>query len=151
MKLKRATLAYLLALSVLFNLGAVLATAYQVHRQSAAAPADIAGHLQLDPEQARRWKELEAPFTAELDAQWQEIGQRREALIQAIFAAQPDLQAIEANRAAIAQLQARQQRRVIEQLLRERELLRPQQRDVLVKLLLQQSQPAVDERALHGE
>lgn len=149
--MKRGTLAYLLALSVLFNLGAVLATAYQVHRHASAGPADIASQLQLDPDQARRWKELEAPFTAELDAEWQEIGRRREALIHAIFAAQPDPQAIEANRAAIAELQARQQRRVIEQLLRERELLQPQQREALVGLLLQQPQPAVDERNLHGE
>lgn len=141
----------LLVLSVLFNVGAVIATAYRIHRNALAEPADIARHLQLDAQQTRRWKELEAPFMAGLDAEWAEIGQRREALIRAIFAAQPDPQAIEANRAAIARLQTRQQRRVIEQLLKERELLAPQQREQLVELLLQQRQPGADARNLHGE
>jgi len=149
--MKRGTLVYLLVLSVLFNVGAVVATAYQVHRNTGAEQVDIARKLQLDPQQAGRWKALEAGFLVDLDAEWLEIGRRREALIRAIFAAQPDPQAIEAHRAAIAELQIRQQRRVIEQLLRERELLRPQQREQLVELLLHQRQPTVDARQLHGE
>lgn len=149
--MKRATLVYLLVLSMLFNVGAVVATAYQVHRNSGAGPVDIARKLQLDGEQTGRWKALETRFVAELDAEWLEIGRRRESLVRAIFAAQPDPQAIEAHRAAIAELQIRQQRRVIEQLLRERELLRPQQREQLVELLLHQRQPTVDARQLHGE
>lgn len=149
--MKRETLAYLLALSVLFNVGAVVATAYQVHRSTRADPADVAGQLQLDVQQARRWRELETSFVAELDAEWLEIGRRRESLIRAIFATQPDPEAIERSRAAIAELQTRQQRRVIEQLLQERELLTQPQRQKLVDVLLRQRQPAVDERQLHGQ
>jgi uncharacterized membrane protein YebE (DUF533 family) len=147
--MRRGTLVYLLALSVLFNVGAVIATAYQVHRNTRAEPVNIAQSLQLDPEQARRWNEMETSFVAELDAEWLEIGRLRESLIRAIFAAQPDPHVIEVHRAAIAELQGRQQRRVIEQLLRERELLRPQQRQELIKLLLQHRQPTVEERQLH--
>lgn len=149
--MKRETLSYLLALSVLFNVGAVVATIYQVQRNAPGESTDIARQLQLDEQQKRRWTKLETPFVADLDAGWLEIGWRRELLIHAIFADPPDPQAIEARRVAIAELQTRQQRRVIEQLLRERELLRPQQRAELVKLLLQQRLPAVDERHLHGE
>lgn len=147
--MKRETLSYLLALSVLFNVGAVVATLYRVQRGGESA--DIVRQLSLDEEQKRRWKELETPFVADLDAEWLEIGRRRESLIHAIFADRPDPQTIESNRTVIAELQTRQQRRVIEQLLKERELLKPQQREDLVRLLLNQRQPAMDERHLHGE
>ena len=50
----------------------------------------------------------------------------------------PDPAAIERERETIFSLQERQQRSVIEQLLRERELLRPDQRAALARLLLAQ-------------
>jgi len=148
--MRRETLGYLLALSVLFNLGAVVATAWQVHRGSGEEPAEIPQVLRLDVAQSQRWKELERSFVAELDAQWREIGREREALIRQVFAATPDARAVEASRARIAALQADQQRRVIEQLLREKELLTPGQREELMKLLLRQRVPTADERRLHG-
>ena len=45
---------------------------------------------------------------------------------------------IDAERASIARLQDEQQKRVIQQLLRERELLTPPQRALLAQLLLDQ-------------
>lgn len=148
--MRRETLGYLLALSVLFNLGALAAAGYQSLR-SEQQTTDIPKVLALDAGQARRWKELDAAFVSELDSGWREIGHQRETLIRAVFADQPDPNAIEATRARIAELQANQQRRVIAQLLQEKQLLAPAQREALMKLLLRQRPPTPDERQLHGD
>lgn len=148
--MRRETLGYLLALSVLFNLGAVAAAAYQAYRGAAGETVDIPRVLRLDAPQEQRWKQLELSFVADLDAHWREIGREREALIRQVFAPAPDARAIEARRSRIAALQSEQQRRVIEQLLREKELLTPAQREDLMALLLKQPAPAQRERQLHG-
>ncbi|MNC97316.1 hypothetical protein D3C83_149360 [compost metagenome] len=55
-----------------------------------------------------------------------------------IFSAQPDAALVERERAAIFALQEAQQRSVIAQLLKEREMLNPEQRAALAGLLLKQ-------------
>jgi hypothetical protein len=67
-----------------------------------------------------------------------EIQVHRERLVREIFAAQPDASVVERERAAIFRLQQVQQRSVIEQLLKEREMLNAKQRLALADLLLRQ-------------
>lgn len=147
--MQRSRLAYLLILSVLVNLG-VLGAAVFHWRSGAAEGAAVARYLELDADQQRRWDLLERPFVAQLDAGWREVAQHRERLIREVFGDAPDATQIEAERARIAELQAVQQKRVLAQFLREREILTPQQREKLVKLLLREAQPAPRERELHG-
>jgi uncharacterized membrane protein YebE (DUF533 family) len=59
-------------------------------------------------------------------------------MIGAIFAETPDQALVDAERTAIARLQEEQQKLVIAQLLLERELLQPVQRERLARLLLTQ-------------
>lgn len=147
--MQRSRLAYLLILSLLVNLG-VLGAAVFHWRSGAAQGVDVARHLELDADQQRRWDLLERPFVAELDAGWREVARHRERLIREMFGDTPDAARIEAERARIAELQAVQQKRVLAQFLREREILTAQQRRRLVELLLRQAQPAPRERQLHG-
>ncbi|NKE68495.1 periplasmic heavy metal sensor [Ramlibacter sp. RBP-2] len=147
--MQRSRLIYLLTLSVLVNLG-VLGAAVFHWRSGGAQAVDVAAYLQLDADQQRRWERLERPFVAELDAGWREVASHRERLIREMFGDSPDAARIEAERAKIAQLQALQQKRVLAQFLREREILTAQQREKLVQLLLRERQPAQRERELHG-
>ncbi|MEJ8836914.1 periplasmic heavy metal sensor [Ramlibacter sp. AN1133] len=147
--MQRSRLTYLLVLSVLVNFGVLGAAAYQA-RDRAAASVDLASQLQLDAAQRQRWHEIEAPFLAELETGWREVARHREVLIRQIFSQQPDPRRIEEERARIAQLQAVQQRRVIAQLERERQLLDARQRQRLLELLLREPPPTSPERELHG-
>ena len=147
--MQRSRLAYLLILSLLVNLG-VLGAAVFHWRSGAAEGVDVARHLDLDADQQRRWDQLERPFVAELDAGWREVARHRERLIREMFGDAPDATRIEAERARIAELQAVQQKRVLAQFMREREILTAQQREKLVQLLLRERQPAQRELELHG-
>ncbi len=136
--MKPHMLRILLTCSLLVNVGVLGAAAYR-----ALAPAAFEGlprHLGLDETQTRRWQEAEQGFLAELGLGTKAILAHRERMIRAIFADPPDLARIDAERAAIAALQDAQQKRVIAQLLRERELLDGAQRERLAALLL--AQPA---------
>jgi len=129
-----------LALSVLVNLGVLGAVAYRA-TVSATAPAageQLPRHLQLSAEQLQRWHESEAPFLRQLGSGADRIRGHRDRMIHAIFADAPDQALIDAERTAIARLQDEQQKLVIAQLLRERELLQPAQRERLARLLLAQ-------------
>lgn len=143
-------LIYLLALSLLLNAGVLGAAAYQA-RERASRHVDLPQYLQLDEGQRQRWSDIEKPFLAELEDGWREVGRQRELLIREIFAEQPDGARIEQQRVRIAQLQALQQRRVIAQLERERTLLRPEQRALLMRLLLDEPRPTSPERELHRD
>lgn len=128
-----------LVLSLLINLGVLGAIAYR----SAVPPAASAGenlprHLQLSAEQLQRWHESEIGFLRQLGAGAEEIRVHRDRMIHAIFAETPDPALIDRERTAIARLQDQQQKLVIGQLLRERELLQPAQRERLAQLLLAQ-------------
>ena len=135
-------LRFALALSLLANLGVLGAAGWRAWQASEAESssgfAGLVRHLGLDQAQQRRWQEAETGFLDQFRAASREIHARRDRLIDAIFAPTPDAQAIESERAAIARLQDEQQKLVIEQLLRERELLDARQRERLRNLLLQQ-------------
>lgn len=146
--MRRDTMGYLLAISLLFNLGAIGAGAWQAWHRT--GEHSIASSLKLDAQQRERWAALEQPFVTQLDADWRAIAREREVLVREVFAATPDPARIEAARSRIAELQAGQQRRVIAQLLRERELLTAPQRAQLAELLLRERQAAPRERQLHG-
>lgn len=134
----------LLAASLLVNVGVLAAVLL------ARAPGDGAGeraffgmdhdrvatHLHLDAGQRARWKAMEAGFVDELNRLAQRIAEHRTRMVHAILAEQPDADAIERERAAIFALQEAQQRAVIAQLLREREMLSAGQRAALAELLL---------------
>lgn len=129
-----------LALSVLINLGVLGAIAYRSLLAPAAAPAgeSLPRHLQLSMAQRHQWHESEAGFLKQLGAGAEQIRGHRDRMIAAIFSATPDPALIDAERMAIARLQEQQQKLVIDQLLRERELLEPAQREKLARLLLTQ-------------
>lgn len=138
--MKPTPLRLALALSLLLNLGVFGAVAYRALAPAAAPPAGEAlpRHLQLSARQQQQWHLAEAAFLQQLGAGATDIRVHRERLIRAIFAATTDLAAIDAERTAIARLQDAQQKLVIQQLLHERELLTPPQRERLAQLLLAQ-------------
>lgn len=128
-----------LVLSLLINLGVVSAVAYRAIAPSAPPPGEsLPRHLQLSAEQLRRWHESEAGFLKQIGTGANEIRLHRDRMINAIFSETPDRNLIDSERAAIARLQDEQQKLVIAQLLRERELLQPVQRERLARLLLAQ-------------
>lgn len=157
--MNRPWLTLALVLSLLLNLGVAGAVAYRALQQAewlaffctGKAGASLPDHLQLTAEQRRQWHALEAGFLGELRDDWQKIRRHREAMVREIFSEQPDRGRIETERAAIAQLQSAQQQRTIEQLLRERELLGPEQRGKLADLLLRQAPASTFEERLHGK
>lgn len=135
---RNGLLRFALVLSLLVNLGVLGAVGWRAWQANSAGFPGLALYLGLDEAQQQRWREAETGFLGQFRAASQEIHARRDRLIDAIFAPTPDAQAIESERAAIAQLQDQQQKLVIEQLLRERELLDGDQRERLRELLRQQ-------------
>lgn len=129
-----------LVLSLLINLGVLGAVAYRAMAPTAAPAAgeSLPRYLHLSAEQLRHWHESEAGFLTQLGAGADRIRSHRDRMIGAIFADSPDQALIDAERAAIARLQEEQQKLVIGQLLRERELLQAPQREQLARLLLAQ-------------
>lgn len=138
--MKPNTLRIALMLSLFLNVGVLGAVAYRalVPAGAPAAGLNLPRHLQLGPEQLSRWQASETAFLAQLAATANDIRLHRDRLVRAIFAESGDPAAIEAERAAIARLQDEQQKLVIRQLLLERELLNPAQREQLARLLLAQ-------------
>ena len=158
--MKRDGLKLLLALSLLLNLGVVGAVAYRAYQEGrmpdllsrhSVAQTSLPDHLKLSGDQRRQWHELEAGFFDDLKADWRELGVHRERMIGEIFSQRPDRGRIESERMAIASLQARQQQRIIEQLLKERAILNPEQQAQLAALLKQQAPAASLEEQLHGK
>lgn len=147
---------YLLVVSLALNLGvaaALLLRLAPVTPPKATTPpvVHLPDYLALTPEQRARWHELEPPFLADLSANWNDIRRHREALVRHVFASVPDRAAIDAEQAAIGQLQAAQQQRVIAQLLAERDLLDEPQRARLLQLLLESyAKEATEEELLHA-
>lgn len=128
-----------LVLSLLINLGVLGAIAYRsAVPQAAPAGESLPRHLQLNAGQLQRWHDSEAGFLRQLVAGAEEIRVHRDRMIHAIFAETTDPALIDRERTTIARLQDQQQKLVIGQLLRERELLQPAQRQRLAELLLTQ-------------
>jgi Spy/CpxP family protein refolding chaperone len=157
--MKPSGVQYALILSLLLNVGVIGAVANRAIQLGHFPPlfsghtseASLPDYLKLTPDQRRDWHAMEQGFLHELKADWQQIGNHRERMIQEIFAEQPDRTRIEAERVALAQLQAAQQQRIIEQLLKERTILTREQQLVLSKLLQQQAPASTLEERLHGQ
>ena len=146
-------LKYALLLSLLLNVGVVLAVGYRA--ASGGLPPitttqqDAADYLKLTPEQRRRWQALESDFLPGFAAGIRDIALHREQLIRAIFSDPPSPERIKAEREAIARLQQDQQQRVISQLLKEREILDSKQQQALAELLLREAPAATAVERVH--
>jgi len=156
--MKQTVLKFALTLSLLLNAGVVGAVAYAAYQQGrwpavpgAKSETSLPDYLGLDAEQRQSWHELEAGFLDALKKDWGGIRTHREAMIREIFSERPDRARIDRERAAIAEAQSAQQQRIIEQLLRERDLLDSQQRRKLADLLLRQAPASTFEEQLHGK
>lgn len=109
----------------------------------------LANYLQLDAEQMLRWGQAEQSFLGQLEDNETAIQQQRNALIEAVFADDLDLEEVHAARQTLAQLQNQQQKIVVEQLLAERAILTARQRQLLQEILLQQPIHASHYEQLH--
>ena len=144
--MKRYWVYLLLALSLLINAGVLAGAWYQAGRTEGATEVAFFGmghervpdYLKLDPAQRERWRAMEQDFVIALNDTGRAIQTHRERLVRELFSAQPDAAVIERERGAIFALQQAQQRSVIAQLLKEREMLNPEQRAALADLLLKQ-------------
>lgn len=152
--MKPTLLKWLLVISISLNVGILAAVVGT--RLGAASMANnderinLPDYLRLDAVQRQRWAELERGFLNDLTANWREIQARRESVIRQVFSAAPDQGTLDAAQAKIAALQDSQQRRVIRQLLAERDLLDERQREKLMALLLKRyAQEATEEEVLH--
>lgn len=148
---------WLLAISLSLNAGMLAAVAYNQSRpapeaQGEAQHVNLQDYLKLTPEQRARWQKIEQDFLKDLSTNWREIRTHREVLVRQIFSPTLDRAAIDAQQARIAALQDAQQRRVIAQLLAEREMLDGGQRAGLMDLLLARyKQEATEEELLHRD
>lgn len=147
----------LLVFSLLLNIGVLGAVGYQSWHSGEWPRLHVddehnhlAEYLKLSEEQRRQWREKEEKFLREMDADWENVRIHRERMIRQIFSRQPDLAAIEAERAAISRLQEKQQRHVIAQLMEEQRMLDSTQREALAGLLIQQKSAGSLEERLHG-
>ncbi|WP_417781677.1 periplasmic heavy metal sensor [Stutzerimonas xanthomarina] len=152
--MSQASLRNALFLSVLVNVGVLAAAGWQKLSHDglpmpSGAPTELSRELQLSASQLQRWHDAEAPFLAYLHSSNASLAEHRNRLIEAIFAEQVDRKVINAEQAKIAELQNEQQRLLIDQLLREREILEPQQRARLAQVLTQQSFGAGSIEQLH--
>lgn len=144
--MKRYWVYLLLAISLLVNVGTLAGAWFQTWRAEGATELAFFGmghkrvpdYLKLDGTQLERWHAMEQDFVKVLNDVGSEIQIHRERLVREIFSAQPDASAIERERAAIFTLQEAQQRSVIGQLLKEREMLNAKQRLALAEMLLKQ-------------
>jgi Spy/CpxP family protein refolding chaperone len=144
--MKRYWVYLLLALSLLVNAGVLAGAWFQARHAEGATELAFFGmghervpdYLKLDHAQRERWHAMEQDFVKTLNDAGRDIQTHRERLVREIFSAQPDAAAIERERASIFALQEAQQRSVIAQLLKEREMLGPEQRAALADLLLRQ-------------
>lgn len=152
--MNRTALKWLLAISLSLNAGILAAVVVNRIGAPSASPQNewisLPDYLQLDAEQRRRWSAIEHGFLSDLAANWREIRAHRETLVRQVFSAAPEHAALDAEQARIAALQDNQQRRVIGQLLAERDLLNQHQREQLMALLLSRyAQEATEEETLH--
>jgi Spy/CpxP family protein refolding chaperone len=154
--MNRTALKWLLALSLSLNAGVIAAFVVNQMKTLPAASGAQSGrvslpdYLQLDAGQRQRWDEIEQGFLQDIAANWRDIRAHREMLVRQVFSNAPERAAIDAEQARIAALQDGQQRRVIAQLLAERDLLNPRQREMLMSLLLSRyTQEATEEELLH--
>jgi Spy/CpxP family protein refolding chaperone len=153
--MRRYVLPVLLALSLLVNVGVIAGAWYRASGPSGAAERSLFGmghesvpaYLGLDAAQRERWQVLEQDFVRTLDGSNRAIGAHRTRLVRELMSQAPDAAVIEQERHTIFTLQQAQQRSVIAQLLKEREILTPPQREALAGLLLRQGHAAAATQA----
>lgn len=142
--MKRYCMPTVLLLSLLLNVGVIFSVGFQAVKTGIAShvfghgaePVFLEEYLHLTAEQLPLWRTHEHMFMSELSEASRSIAHHRENMIREIFSDSPRTEVVENERRAIAQLQETQQRQVIQQLLREREILDPKQRHMLSQLLL---------------
>lgn len=149
---------WLLTISLSLNAGILAAVVWNTAQSPSAASSagdahvDLMNYLKLSAEQSQRWQQIEKGFLSDLSSNWREIRTHREALVRQIFSPVPDRTVIDREQTRIAALQDAQQRRVIAQLLAERELLDETQRAALMNLLLERyTQEVTEEERLHRD
>lgn len=149
-----STLRTALLLSVLFNLGMLASLGWQ--RYTALPPSSaedplLVRELQLSDSQRQQWEAIEAPFMHQLNESAARIQHQRNRLIDTLFDPSLNPQLISDEQERLAALQNAQQQLVIDQLLRERDILDEQQRQHLAQLLIEQAGVASDVEVLHTE
>jgi hypothetical protein len=146
--MERSWIRVALAISVLLNVGVLGGVAHQAWRVGGLPELSsyfgmpheqLPAYLGMSPGQRAQWHEIESGFLQALADDARTIREHRERMIREIFGAQSDPAAVERERALIFARQEAQQRRIIGQLLRERELLSPEQRAKLGELLIRQT------------
>jgi Spy/CpxP family protein refolding chaperone len=145
--MKRHWVGLALAASLLVNAGVLGAVVYAAWQRGGPGELPYFGmphenlpeYLGLTAAQRANWHAMEQGFLADLTSDAREIAAHRERMIRTIFGERADPAAVEAERAAIFALQERQQRRIIGQLLKERDVLAPEQRAKLAAHLLRQA------------
>lgn len=143
---------WLLLISVSLNIGMFTAVLVNRTQHAPTAHLNLPDHLNLNAEQRQRWSASEQTFLRDLAVNWRAIRTHREALVHQIFSTQPNRAAIDTEQARIAALQDAQQRRVIQQLLAERDLLDERQRAALMTLLLDRyTHESTEEEMLHRD
>lgn len=143
-----------LALSLALNVSVLGAAGLQLVRGKgfvAAEGSAVAESLRLDDEQRRQWTEMENGFKDDFRESWDATRRHRETLIRTIFSDRPDRKTIESERRAILDLLAKQQQRIIAQLLVKRDMLNEEQRVALAELLINQEPPATVSQLLRQE
>lgn len=143
---------WLLLISVSLNIGMFTAVIANRTQHAPTAHLNLPDHLNLNADQRQRWSASEQAFLRDLAVNWRAIRTHREALVRQIFSTQSDRAAIDTEQARIAALQDAQQRRVIQQLLAERDLLDERQRAALMTLLLDRyTHESTEEEMLHRD
>jgi hypothetical protein len=144
---------WLLAVSLSLNVGMITSATWNTVRSTPpSGSVDLPDYLKLTEQQRQRWRQGEEAFLKDLSSNWREIRAHRESLVRQVFSANPDRAAIDKEQGRIAALQDAQQRRVIDQLLAERDMLDASQRAALMRLLLDRySQESTEEELLHRE
>lgn len=139
----------LLIISLCLNIGVLAALGWHYWSESTNTATSLPAYLQLDAEQEQQWQQIEQPFLTQFGEAATKIAHHRNAMIDAIFSEPTNRTAIETERDAIALLQEHQQQLLIEQLLREREMLSAEQRQLLLGLLKQDQIPVSAVEQLH--
>lgn len=149
--MKPHSLRKLLIISLCLNIGVLAAMGwhYWSDSKNSASTTSLPAYLQLNAEQEQQWHQIEKPFLDQFGQATTKIAQHRNAMIDAIFAEPTNRQAIETERNAIAFLQEHQQQLLIEQLLKERDMLTVEQRKLLHGLLRQEQVPVSAVEQLH--
>lgn len=135
-------LRWVLALSLLFNLGFLTAFSVQWVCRTYCRQAEVPGescqlydHLHLTSEQRARADQARQRLLTDVGHLQQRLAAERKALMTLLLAPEPDSPAIQAQLERIVQAQSAVQRRVIDHFLTERRQLPPEQREAFQNVI----------------